>query len=705
MSLLDLDKKLFFLINHGTVNALFDIVMPFLTARGYLLILPYMAYMLLKSRSLDRYEQGGHLQTALWAVCAAVFSFLLTDWVAGELKPVIGRLRPCNVLEGVRLLAGCSKSGSMPSNHAANSFAYAVPLFFMPRRHFSLGWRLYPLALASLVALSRVYVGVHYPTDIVAGALFGTAVAFLVMLLYKYGALRYETKPHTTLLFAFMLIISIFRVYYILQGPLDLSPDEAHYWEWARRPDLSYYSKGPVIAWLIYIGTALFGDTVFGIRVMAVLFSALSSFLLFRLSGLLYKDQAVALFSALLLQAIPLFAPFGIIFTIDSPFVFFWILSLLLFWKAISAGHGTQMTDDRYSGIGTWLVLGVSVGLGLLTKYTMAFFCLCAFMFLLFSEKKYLLKTAKPYAALILSLLIFSPVIIWNVQHDWVTLRHTAGQAHVAEGINISLRSFFEFFGSQIGVITPVIFFMMFYALLKLQRSDDRLQSRFLLYFSIPVVAFFLLKSIQGKVQANWAMTGYITGIVALASYFLRQKSKGRRTDALLWTGVGLAVFVTAMSHYPALLKLPARLDPSTRLKGWKELGTEVSRLNGAISDKGQVFVFSDSYQVSSELAFYVKGHPKTYCINLGRRMNQYDLWPDMNSDAMKIRQGNGGPINAVFVRTGNADMPKEVADAFDRFEKRPLQVYDKKGRPIREYSLFICYNFKTLGIKQATTF
>jgi membrane-associated phospholipid phosphatase len=710
-----MDNSLFFLVNHGTSNAMFDMIMPFITAKNYLLIIPYLFYVLYKAYKIQKSEFD--IKTVLWAFILATFAFLLSDWLGNEIKHIIRRIRPCNVLEGVKLLVGCTKSYSMPSNHATNSFAAAVVLYYFTRRNIPVLFSVYPLILAALVAFSRVYVGVHYPGDVVVGAFLGTAIAFVIVGLFRYASLHYKTKPHSTLLFSFLFVISVFRVYYILHGPLDLSPDEAHYWEWSRRLDLSYYSKGPMIAYLIYVGTSIFGDTVLGIRIMAVIFSALSSIYMFRLVNHVYPQQTesngAALSSALLLQVIPLFAPFGVIFTIDSPFIFFWILSLYIFWKAInserskgkSKTHGGQELNDVQ-----WVFLGISIGLGLLTKYTMVLFYLCAFLFLLFSGKRYLLKSLKPYTALLISLLVFSPTIIWNFQHDWVTIRHTAGQAHVSEGLTISFKNFIEFLGSQIGIITPIIFVMMFYALIKLgardkskthegQGPEELLQSRFLLYFSIPVIGFFLLKSIHGKVQPNWAMTGYVTGIVAFAKYFMGLRTKGKGQGRLiLIAGIVVAIVVTVIAYYPSIIKLPPKLDPSSRLRGWKELGMEVSRMYDSMKNKGEVFIFSDRYQVSSELAFYVKDHPRTYCINLGRRMNQYDLWPDINSDAFKIRS-RGNTINAIFVRIDNVDMPLKVAEAFDKYEKRLLQVYDR-GHLLREYSIFICYNFK--GIKTA---
>ncbi len=710
MDLISLDRQIFFLINHGLSNAVCDKVMPFVTARGYLLLLPYIFYLLYKGYK-ERNDGRNFLSTALMTLLISFASFLLTDWVTTEIKNIIGRIRPCNTLEGVNLLVGCTGSYSLPSNHASNAFAFALPLFYFMRGYIPPLPRLYPAIIAFLIAFSRVYVGVHYPSDVIAGALLGIFVGFTVMGLYKSASLRYERSPHTTLLFSFLFAISVFRIYYILHGPLDLGPDEAHYWEWSRRLDLSYYSKGPMIAYLIYIGTSIFGDTVFGIRIMAVVFSALSSIYLFKLVNEMYPDKqangesqkangnSIALISALLLQIIPLFAPFGVIFTIDSPFIFFWILSLYVFWKAIFEG---QRARDN----GQWFLLGIVVGFGLLTKYTTAFFYLCSFLFLLFSEKRHLLKTFKPYTALLISLLVFSPVIIWNFQHDWVTIKHTAGQAHVAEGIKLSLKTFIEFFGSQIGIITPILFVMMCLSIFKLQKSESGLRSKFLFWFFVPVIVFFLLKSIQGKVQPNWAMTGYITGIIAFARYSVGKKAKGKGRKGIAAIAVLFAVVVTVISHYPSIIKLPVKLDPSSRLRGWKELGVEVGKIYDSISEKGEMFIFSDRYQVSSELAFYVKGHPGTYSVNLGRRMNQYDLWPDMNGDALKIRNNKGSEavINGIFVTIGDVSMPAELAGTFERFERKLFQVYDKE-RPLREYSIFICYNFKELKIAKPETY
>jgi undecaprenyl-diphosphatase len=319
----------------------------------------------------------------------------------------------------------------------------------------------------------------------------------------------------------------------------------------------------------------------------------------------------------------------------------------------------------------------------------MASFYLCAFLFLLLvKEYRKLLLTKGPYIAFIISLLVFSPVIVWNVSHDWVTFKHTAGQAHLEDGIQISLKSFLEFFGSQLGVITPFLLILMAVSVWRLRKKRE---GAFLFWFSIPVIAFFLLKGVQAKVEANWALPGYLSGIIAFSAYYMRGfYSQGKGTKIVIATAILLSVLVTAVAHYPSILNLPVKLDITSRIRGWKELGAEVTQIYKQMSVNRPVFIFSDRYQVSSELAFYVKGHPVTYCINLDRRMNQYDLWPGFN---------NLLKYDAIFVQIGDNTLPEKVAAAFKKVEKRVFKAYTNKQIEIRDYSIFLCYDFK--GLKE----
>jgi len=731
-----MDTYLFFLINQSLQNSIFDVIMPFITRRAYILF----ALIAIPAFFKDR-------QKSLLVFILCFIALAIGDASANILKHLFERPRPCqNIVgidsyrEGVRLLIGCGGSFSFPSNHAVNAFAIAATF-----SHFFRKTALPMFFIAAIVAFSRIYVGVHYPSDVIAGVAWGGIVAGVVLLLHKWSSERFKEKPYATIFFISLLALTFFRYYYIVTGPLDLSPDEAHYWEWSRRLDLSYYSKGPVIAYLIALTTWLMGDTVFAVRFFAPIFLALSSFFVYKLAMELFPSlpqgikERVACVAGILLQITPLFATYGVLMTIDSPFIFFWTLSLYLFWKAVNGqkaedknlrrleddekievkkirsfeGKKTQKTlfnltsqflnfsTSRFpnSKFQTWLLLGITIGLGLLTKYTMAFFYICAFLFIIFhKEQRAWLKRKETYIALVLSLLIFSPVIIWNSAHNWVTVKHTVGQAHVVEGIKISLKHFFEFIGSQIGIVTPLLFFIVIYGAIRNYSSQlTAHSSRFLFWFWVPILGLYFLKSLQGKVQANWAMPAYVTAFIAATDFFLKKDALKRGLKILLSAAMFVAFLVTAVSHYPEFLNLSVKMDPTSRLRGWKELGIKAEEVYNSIkaSKNKNVFVFSDKYQVASELAFYMPGRPRTYCVNLGRRMNQYDIWGGFD---------NLSGFDAIFVRIDNENFPEELKNAFDSYEMEKF-IVQRKNNILRKYIIFKCYNYKGLRSKNIESY
>ncbi|GAB5045939.1 glycosyltransferase family 39 protein [Thermodesulfovibrio sp. TK110] len=677
-----MEKEIFLFFHKTLSNSFLDSIMLFLTQVGWIVWLPLFLYMIFK------YFKAKNYMGVVYLIAAITLGVFISDWFSLEIKNLIQRVRPCHT-EYFRGVVGCTASYSFPSNHATNSLAVATILILSGKRLWNSKLiSIYIISVALLICLSRLYLGVHWFTDVVGGAIVG--------LIIGYGVFKATLSVNNLkrFFYFFLLIFSLFRIYFILHGPLDISPDEAHYWEWSRRLDLSYYSKGPMIAYLIAFSTWLFGDNPFGVRIFAVICSFLSSFFVYKIGKKLF-DEKTGYISGVLFQLIPLFSTFGVLFTIDSPFILFWIVSMYLFILA---------TEKR----GYFLVLGLFIGLGLLTKYTMAFFYFCMIIYLM---KKGLWKSLKNpwlYACLIISLLVFSPVIIWNAQHDWVTLKHTAGQAHVYDGLKISLKYFFEFIGSQLIVVTPLVFIFGFYFLLQgspktlrvfgvpLKPSAFSLKPDnrwFLISFSMPVFVFFLLKSIQGKVQANWAMPAYIPFLIVIAYVFVC-----RLYRKLVLSAVLIAIVFTVFNHTLPYLNLSEKFDPSQRLKGWKELGLKVSEIKGELEKTGKVVIFSDRYQISSELAFYTKGNPSVYCINLGRRMNQYDLWQSINSEL-------NGTVHGVYVVYGVRSTPElDVSSAFERCDSEHFTVYKKRVK-IRDYTIFRCYNFKGMKINLPETY
>jgi undecaprenyl-diphosphatase len=193
-----LDTQLLLFINHGLVNPVFDVLMPALTLKGYLLVLPFLVYMIIRGIRQKEDRGMGHGMTAIWTILIACLAVYLTGFVEDWMKVAVARVRPCRVLEGIRLILPCPKSNSMPSGHAISSLAFAMPLYVLTRNYIRMAWRLYPVVLASLIAFSRLYLGVHYPSDVLAGAILGACIGILLSVSWQTFVTKYISKGDST---------------------------------------------------------------------------------------------------------------------------------------------------------------------------------------------------------------------------------------------------------------------------------------------------------------------------------------------------------------------------------------------------------------------------------------------------------------------------------------------------------------------------
>jgi 4-amino-4-deoxy-L-arabinose transferase-like glycosyltransferase len=394
----------------------------------------------------------------------------------------------------------------------------------------------------------------------------------------------------------------------------------------------------------------------------------------------MYGDETAALGAALLMQAIPLFSILGLFMTPASPLVFFWSISLWILYRAVTRQQVNQSVLPA-----EWILLGVSVGLGVLIDGSMILFPLGMMVFLSIADRRSQLKTIKPYASILISLCC---VLLWGAVKGWAGAGTFAGQFSGGFGTDLSTSGILRFVALQTGMVTPIILVVIFISLHKLFYRERGLQSDYLFAFSIPVLAVSLAVNLFINNRIDWTLTGYITGIIAAAFFLLRP---GRASDHdsagknylryLAYTGLLLSVIATAILHFPSVIKLPTHLDPTNAMKGWRALGTEVSAAYEQQKKSGPVIIASDSCSVSGELAYYVKGHPGTYCASINRYAKKGD--------------------SVIFVMEGDAELPTSLNKAFESFDKK-ICVISQKKVVIKAYSIFICYNF--IGHETALT-
>ena len=182
--LYSIDKAVFFFINGSLSNPVFDWLMPFLTDLNK----QKPTIVIIALLWLWTMIKGG--RTGRTAMILLALTIVVSDQMSSSLlKSMIGRLRPCHVLQGVHILVDCGSGYSFPSSHAVNNFAGATILTHFYRKY-AWGW----FGFAALIAFTRPYVGVHYPSDAVGGALFGIACAYAILGAWKFIDVKYIRK-------------------------------------------------------------------------------------------------------------------------------------------------------------------------------------------------------------------------------------------------------------------------------------------------------------------------------------------------------------------------------------------------------------------------------------------------------------------------------------------------------------------------------
>lgn len=394
-----------------------------------------------------------------------------------------------------------------------------------------------------------------------------------------------------------------------------LTPDEANYWQWSRYLDLGYYDHPPMIAWTIRLATTLFGQNEFVVRLPTVLGMTLTSVYLCLLAGRWFSWRT-ALHTALLSQALLLLNGAALIATPDGLLLPCWAAACFHAALALERGRLRQ-----------WLLTGLWFGLGLLSKYTMLLFLPSLFCCLIFTGAyRQRLLNWKPWLGLLAGLSLFTPVLIWNAQHGWATFRHVLFQGGANNAALFTSEHLAEFFGSQIGLLSPVIFLFILAAWAQGWRSSlPQERARFLLWLSLPGFLLFALLSLHVRIYGNWPAPTYLTALLLATALYAGQR---------WWNfGVGLAMVVSAavmLQLLHPLLPVPGAWDRTAQeTKGWDELADAVDQAFKEMERPEQTFVFALRYQFASELAFYMKGQPRTVSINRWTRPNVYDFWFD----------------------------------------------------------------------------
>ncbi len=506
--------------------------------------------------------------------------------------------------------------------------------------------------------------------------------------MYRKKSILYFLLLHTSVL--------ILRIAFVVFGFTDLQSEEAQYWLWSKQLDWSYYSKPPLVAFLNFLSTSVLGDTELGVRINAILIGFFIALITYLFTEKLFRCSTKAFWASMLVYAMPFYHGTSLFFSTDSPLILFWLLASYLGWCALESNR-TQ----------TWLLLGVVLGLGYLSKYAMLFFIPSWFLFLLLTQEKNQWKNKKMYLSFLLSFFFFLPVIIWNIDHDFIGFRHLnhlSGATEQPNPFGRRMLKLADYMGGQLAIVSP-LFLLFYYRLVKNYLWTRR--SREMMYLLLPAILVYVVFIVvaltrRSGANVNWTMFAYTGLPIALAHYTVEFQKK-RPVKALFFVTISLLLLST---QTPMLDKigigklLPPKSDPAKKIVGWEGLGHFVQQIKEKQQDR--CFVFADSYHIASELSFYMKPFEQVYYWNHGKRMTQFDLWKG-------VEQYEHQQYNALFISmtdltknnyqpVAQPELPEYLRVAFAPAYTYHCYIVAFRGKEMYQYHIYELSDFKKIA-------
>jgi 4-amino-4-deoxy-L-arabinose transferase-like glycosyltransferase len=388
--------------------------------------------------------------------------------------------------------------------------------------------------------------------------------------------------------------VTALRLWGLHTAKTDLYVDEAQYWSWARQPAWGYFSKPPLIAWVISLFRSVCGDGEACVRTPSTVAWAVTAAAVGGVGAALY-GRGIGFWTGLSALLAPGAAYSARIISTDAPLLAFWSLALLAFVRLRAGG-----------GAGWGLLLAAGFGLGLLSKYAMAYFLACLLLAAVVDPaSRRALRRPPVWGGLLAGAAMLIPNLFWQAAHGFATLRHTAGNA-AGNGGAPGLDDSVSFVAAQFALAGPVIFAAACGAVWlwtrgRLGRAEDRL----LLAFSAPVLVLLIGLSFVTRANANWAAPGLVAVFVLGPALLLRWGRPGWLVGGLAF-GLLLQIALPVADARAWTLTLGGK-PVFERTLGWR--GFAAAAMDEAQAS-GAPVVMAERRRETAALLYYGRDRP-----------------------------------------------------------------------------------------------
>ncbi|MDL2407041.1 glycosyltransferase family 39 protein [Rhizobium calliandrae] len=482
----------------------------------------------------------------------------------------------------------------------------------------------------------------------------------------------------------------------VFLGLVDLVPEEAYYWNYAQHLDIGYLDHPPMVAWLIWLGTSLFGNTGFGVRIGAYLAWIVTCVFAFRLSRNL-SGKSAAFVSVLLVAILPFFFSTGFMMMPDVPLTAAWAGTLYFLERAL-------IGDRRRA----WWGVGLCVGLGMLSKYTIALLGPATLIFLIVDARarRWLLRP-EPYLAAAVAAALFSPVIYWNATHAWASFAfQSSGRLQSAKTFSLP-----DLISSAAILLTPLGLVAAMTALVTKNRvtlatnTDGQVSRRslFIKIYTIVPLSVFVAFSLFHEVKLNWTGPLWLALLPAISATIVAAGDSLSRFDGLLrrlWIptvmtmlviyGLGLHYLVLGfplVGHFGNIRTLPV---------AWQEFGHEAGLIERNVEkETGEQVLLAgmDRYFVASEIAFYDRVDDDAVRTSVGRGA----LGLDSLMYGYWFKPADLQGRNVILFGLKRGDLEQASFDGlFSRLSEIKEQKVTKQGAPVGSFFYRIGYDLRS---------
>ncbi|MCK1649860.1 glycosyltransferase family 39 protein [Bradyrhizobium sp. 149] len=431
---------------------------------------------------------------------------------------------------------------------------------------------------------------------------------------------------------AIIAAMTLLRIVYA--SAIELRTDEAYYWTWSQETALSFLDHPPGIAWLIRFGIAIFGDTTLGVRFGGIVAMLVTQLLLADIVRRLTHDVRAIVLAVLMPEAA---LYYGLLMAKVAPDVAMIPFAVAMMWSLVRVAQGG---DGRW-----WLAAGLFAGLAMLSKFTVIMFAPAVAAFLLVPDWRWRwLRSPYPYLAVLIAIVVFSPVLVWNVQHDWAAIRFQGVRATTNYGI--SLRTIGDYIGLQFGLVGFVMLPVVLTGVVMTAWRGYRTREPVAILLSTAVLVpflYFLMKSLTLRVGDTWPMFMWPVAFAAAAINLTMLSREGRSArmlkSSLFWTntavvsGIGFVVIVF-LYYVAAPWNLLGKIDPNGAESGYEQVA---ARAQAALDETGATWIATTDYRTYAMMRWLFRGRVPVI------ELNERGRFQDFRDPGMDRVRGHAG--------------------------------------------------------------